>query len=141
VVGKTVATSTFSSSNTLWPVILESNGIDPKGQAAEGRTRPRWRPCWRKASVDATINWVTVAPASSRCSSRRQGPEGAALVRLRPRRLRLVGLASDKIIKERPDTLKRYLRALNKALQFSIANPEKAAAGLKAHVVPKPTPR
>ena len=32
IVGKTVATPTFSASNVVWPLLLERNGIDPAGR-------------------------------------------------------------------------------------------------------------
>ncbi|MGY4830643.1 ABC transporter substrate-binding protein [Sphaerotilaceae bacterium SBD11-9] len=133
--GKTVATSTFSSSNTLWPVILEANGIDPSKVKLLKVDPATLAPMLAQGRVDATINWVTVGPAFD--SVLKQA--GKELVVLPWSAAGLDGygwsvMAGDKIIKERPEVLKRYLRALNKALQFAIANPEKAAAGLKASV-------
>lgn len=133
--GKTVATSTFSSSNTLWPVILEANGIDP-GKVKLLKVDPATlAPMLAQGRVDATINWVTVSPAFDAVLKQ----AGKELVVLPWSAAGLDGygwsvMAGDKIIKERPEVLRRYLRALNKALQFAIANPEKAAADLKAAV-------
>jgi NitT/TauT family transport system substrate-binding protein len=39
-------------------------------------------------------------------------------------------VASDKIIKERPDTVARFVRAFKKSVQFAIDNPDKAGADL-----------
>jgi NitT/TauT family transport system substrate-binding protein len=137
VVGKTVATSTFSSSNTLWPVILESNGIDPAKVKLLKVDPATLAPLLAQGKVDATINWVTVGPGFESVLKQ----SGKELKVLPWSAFGLDGygwsaMASDKIIKERPDTLKRYLRALNKSLQFAIANPDKAAADLKS-VVPE----
>jgi NitT/TauT family transport system substrate-binding protein len=133
--GKTVATSTFSSSNTLWPVILEANGIDPSKVKLLKVDPSTLAPMLAQGRVDATINWVTVSPAFEAVL----GQAGKELVVLPWSAAGLDGygwsvMAGDRIIKERPDVLRRYLAALNKALRFAVANPEKAAADLKASV-------
>ncbi|MBP6902430.1 MAG: ABC transporter substrate-binding protein [Burkholderiaceae bacterium] len=133
--GKTVATSTFSSSNTLWPVVLEANGIDA-GKIKLLKVDPATlAPMLAQGKVDATINWVTVGPAFDAVLKQ----AGKELVVLPWSAAGLDGygwsvMAGDKIIKERPEVLRRYLRALMKSLQFAIANPDKAAADLKAAV-------
>jgi NitT/TauT family transport system substrate-binding protein len=135
VVGKTVATSTFSSSNALWPVVLESNGIDPASVKLLKVDPSALAPMLAQGNADATINWVTVAPGVAGVLKQ----AGKELVVLPWTGYGLDGygwsvMASDKIIKDHPDVLKRYLRALNKALQFALVNPDKAAADLKAAV-------
>ncbi len=135
VVGKTVATSTFSSSNTLWPVILESNGIDPSKVKLLKVDAATLAPLLAQGRVDATINWVTVAPGFT--SILKQA--GKDLEILPWSAAGLIGYgwcatASDKMIRERPEVLRRYVRALQKSVQFAIANPDKAAADLKSMV-------
>ena len=137
VVGKTVATSTFSSSNTLWPVVLESNGIDASKIKLLKVDPATLAPLLAQGKVDATINWVTVGPGFQNVLKQ----AGKELNVLPWSGYGLDGygwsaMASDKIIKERPDVLRRYLRALVKSLQFTMANPDKAAADLKS-VVPE----
>lgn len=135
VAGKTVATSTFSSSNALWPVILESNGIDPSKVKLLKVDPSTLAPMLAQGRVDATINWVTVAPAVQ--SVLKQAGKELVVVPWSSYGLDGYGwsvVASDKIIKERPEVLKRYLKALNKALQFALDDPQKSAADLKALV-------
>ena len=137
VAGKTVATSTFSSSNTLWPVVLESNGIDPSKIKLLKVDPATLAPLLAQGKVDATINWVTVGPAFQNVLKQ----AGKELTVLPWSAAGLDGygwsaMASDKTIKERPEVLRRYLRALVKSLQFTMANPDKAAADLKS-VVPE----
>jgi NitT/TauT family transport system substrate-binding protein len=137
VEGKTVATSTFSSSNALWPVVLERNGIDAAKVKLLKVDPATLAPLLAQGKVDATINWVTVGPGFQRVLSQ----AGKELNVLPWAAYGLDGygwsaMAGDKIIKERPEVLRRYLRALVKALQFTMANPDKAAADLKA-VVPE----
>lgn len=134
-VGKTIATSPFSSSNPLWPVILESNGIDPNKIKLLKVDPATLAPMLAQGRVDATIGWITTAPVFE--SVLKQA--GKELVVLPWSASGLDGygwsaMAGEKLIKERPDVLKRYLRALNKALKFTMDNPDKAAADLKAAV-------
>ena len=133
--GKTVAMPTFSSSNALWPVVLKKNGVDAEKVKVIKTDPATLAPMLAQGRVDATINWVTVAPAFS--AVLKQASKELAV--LPWTRFGLDGygwsvLASDKTMKERPDVLKRYLRALNKSITFSIEQPQKAAEALKAHV-------
>jgi NitT/TauT family transport system substrate-binding protein len=134
-VGKTVATPTFSSSNTLWPVVLEANGIDPAKIKLLKVDPSALAPMLAQGKVDATINWVTVAPAFEKVLAQ----AGKQLQVLPWSGYGLDGygyslFASDKMIKERPDVLRRYMRAFKKSVDFALANPAKAAADLKAMV-------
>ncbi|MFT4173977.1 MAG: ABC transporter substrate-binding protein [Rhodocyclaceae bacterium] len=134
-VGKTVATPTFSSSNTLWPVILEANGIDPSKIKLLKVDPSALAPMLAQGKVDATINWVTVAPAFEKVLAQ----TGKQLQVLPWSGYGLDGygyslFASDKMIKERPDVLRRYMRAFKKSVDFALANPAKAAADLKSMV-------
>ncbi|QIL79927.1 ABC transporter substrate-binding protein [Diaphorobacter sp. HDW4A] len=133
--GKTVAMPTFSSSNALWPVVLQKNGVDPAKIKVIKTDPATLAPMLAQGRVDATINWVTVAPAFS--AVLKQANKELAVLPWTKFGLDGYGwsaLASDKIIKERPEVLKRYLRALSKSLTFSIAQPQKAAEALKAQV-------
>lgn len=135
VEGKTVATSTFSSSNTLWPVILEANGIDASKVKLLKVDPATLAPMLAQGRVDATINWVTVGPAFE--GVLKQASKELVVLPWSAAGLDGYGwsaLASDKMIRERPDALRRYLRALNKSLQFALASPDKAAADLKSLV-------
>jgi len=133
--GKTVATSTFSSSNQLWPVVLQKNGIDPASIKLLKVDPATLAPMLAQGKVDATINWMTVGPGVQ--TVLKQAGKDLDVLPWSAYGLDGYGwsvMASDKIIKERPEVLKRYLRALRKSLEFALANPDKAAADLKAMV-------
>ena len=133
--GKTVAMPTFSSSNALWPVVLQKNGVDPAKIKVIKTDPATLAPMLAQGRVDATINWVTVAPAFQ--AVLKQANKDLAVLPWTQFGLDGYGwsaLASDKMIKDRPDVLKRYLRALSKSLAFSIEQPQKAAEALKAQV-------
>lgn len=133
--GKTVAMPTFSSSNALWPVVLQKNGIKPESIKVIKSDPATLAPMLAQGRVDATINWVTVASGFS--SVLKQANKELAVLPWSQFGLDGYGwsvLASDKTIQERPEVLKRYLRALNKSIDFAIQNPQKAAEALKAQV-------
>ena len=133
--GKTVATAPFSSSNTVWPVILQSNGVDA-GKVKLLKVDPATlAPMLAQGQVDATINWVTVAPLFERVL--KQAGKELVVLPWSAQGLDGYGLsvfASDKFIKERPEVLRKVLRAYAKATDFALKNPEAAAAALKAMV-------
>ncbi|WKL16997.1 ABC transporter substrate-binding protein [Comamonas testosteroni] len=133
--GKTVAMPTFSSSNALWPIVLQKNGVDASKIKVIKSDPATLAPMLAQGRVDATINWVTVAPAFGAVLKQ----AGKELSVLPWTQFGLDGygwsvMASDRTIKERPEVLKRYVRALGKSLEFSIQNPQKAAESLKAQV-------
>ena len=133
--GRTVAMPTFSSSNALWPVVLQKNGVDPAKIKVIKTDPATLAPMLAQGRVDATINWVTVAPAFQ--AVLKQANKDLSVLPWTQFGLDGYGwsaLASDKTIKDRPDVLKRYLRALSKSLAFSIEQPQKAAEALKAQV-------
>lgn len=133
--GKTVAMPTFSSSNALWPVVLQKNGVDPAKIKVIKTDPATLAPMLAQGRVDATINWVTVAPAFS--AVLKQANKELTVLPWTQFGLDGYGwsaFASDKTIKDRPEVLKRYLRALSKSLAFSIEQPQKAAEALKAQV-------
>ena len=133
LVGKKVATATFSSSNVVWPLVLEANAVDPAKIDVLKVDPGTLAPLLATGKVDAVINWVTGAPAF-------EGPLGEA-----NKKLKLISwadhgfngyglsvFASDKMLKERPGTVKKFLAAFNKAKNMAIADPSIAAASLKA---------
>jgi NitT/TauT family transport system substrate-binding protein len=63
VVGKTIATATFSSSNVAWPLVLKANGVDAAKVDLLKADPGALAPMLASGKVAATINWITVAPA------------------------------------------------------------------------------
>jgi NitT/TauT family transport system substrate-binding protein len=135
VAGKKVATATFSSSNVVWPLLLKTNGIDVAAVELLKADPGALAPMLATGQVVATINWVTVAPAFEKPLAEtgkklktipwsQYGFEGYGLS----------VFASEKMLKERPETAKKFLRAYAKATDLAIADPAGAAAALKAMV-------
>lgn len=136
-VGKTVAMPTFSSSNALWPVVLKENGISPDAIKTLKVDPATMAPLLAQGKVDASINWTTTAPPFE--DVLKQAGKKLHIIPWSQYGLDGYGLSvfvSEKLIKEKPDVAKRFTRATLKAIQFSVANPEKAAADLKS-IVPE----
>jgi NitT/TauT family transport system substrate-binding protein len=135
VAGKTIATATFSSSNVSWPLVLKANGIDAAKVDLLKADPGALAPMLAAGKVAGTINWVTVAPAFVK-------PLGETGKKLKVISWSDYGFdgyglslfASEKILTERPETVKKFLRAYMKATAMAIADPTAAAAAVKAMV-------
>jgi NitT/TauT family transport system substrate-binding protein len=135
LVGKKIATATFSSSNVVWPLLLQNNGIDPAKIDLVKADPGALAPMLASGQVVATINWVVVAPAFEKPLA-----ETGKKLKLLPwseygfQGYGLSVFASDKILSDRPEAVKKFLRAYQKATAMAIAEPAVAAAALKAMV-------
>ena len=64
--GKKIATATFTSSNVIWPLILQAEKIDP-AQVTLLKVDPgALAPMLTTGQVDGTINWSTASPSLKR---------------------------------------------------------------------------
>ncbi|MBE7376647.1 ABC transporter substrate-binding protein [Pseudomonas lopnurensis] len=135
IVGKTVATPTFSASNVVWPLLLERNGIDPNSVKLLKLDPGALAPMLATGKVDATINWLTVAPGFVRALGEADktlktipwseyGFEGYGLSLV----------ASQRFVKNNPEVAKKFVKAYQQAQQNAIADPAAAAAALKKMV-------
>lgn len=135
LVGKKVATATFSSSNVVWPLVLESNGIDPAKVDVIKAEPGALAPMLASGRVDATINWMTVAPAFE--GPLKETSKTLKTVQWSDYGFEGYGLSvfvSEKMLKERPEAVKKFMKAYAKATEMAIADPAAAAAALKAMV-------
>jgi NitT/TauT family transport system substrate-binding protein len=133
LVGKKVATATFSSSNVVWPLLLEANAVDPTKVDVLKVDPGTLAPMLATGKVDAVINWVTGAPAFDGPLS--EVKKKLKLINWADHGFEGYGLsvfASDRMLRERPATVKKFLVAFNKAKEMAIADPSLAAASLKA---------
>jgi NitT/TauT family transport system substrate-binding protein len=135
VAGKTVATATFSSSNVSWPLVLKANEIDPAKVDLLKADPGALAPMLAAGKVAATINWVTVAPAFVKPLA--ETGKKLKVIAWSDYGFDVYGLsvfASGKIMTERPETVKKFMRAYMKATAAAIADPMAAAKALKAMV-------
>jgi len=135
VAGKTVATATFSSSNVSWPLVLKANEIDPAKVDLLKADPGALAPMLAAGKVAATINWVTVAPAFAKPLA--ETGKKLKVIAWSDYGFDGYGLsvfASEKILTERPETVKKFMRAYMKATAAAIADPMAAAKALKVMV-------
>ncbi len=130
--GKTVGTATFSSSNAIWPLILSLNGMTETDVNLLKVDVGALGPMLASGRVDATINWVTVAPATE--AILQQAGKQLEMVRWSDYGLVGYGLslfASDRVLAERPAVVTRFLRGYAKANALAMQDPDRAGADIK----------
>jgi NitT/TauT family transport system substrate-binding protein len=124
---KSLATATFSGSNQVWPVIAKNNNLDPDHVQFLKVDNNALGPMLAAGKVDAVISWVTSVPLYSKLAD----SAGVKLKTIPWSEFGLSGynwslLASDKIIKERPEVAKKFVRAFKKSVEFALAHPDQA---------------
>jgi NitT/TauT family transport system substrate-binding protein len=132
VVGKKVATATFTSSNVIWPLVLSAVKVDPAKVTLIKVDPGALVPMLATGQVDATINWSTASP-----------PFEKALV-ASGKKLKILPWSvagfegygyslfiSDKLISEKPDVVKRFVKAYVAAAKAALADPDDVAKAMK----------
>lgn len=135
LVGKQVATATFSSSNVVWPLLLEANGLAPDAVVPTKVDPGALAPMLAAGQTDATISWSTTAPTFQAILSETD----RTLKVLQWSEFGFDGygmsiFASDTMVNERPEVLARFKAAYIKAMEGAIADPDATAAALKSMV-------
>lgn len=133
--GKTLGLPTFSASNTLLPLILETNGVAPESVKQIKADPNALVPMMAQGRIDGAVIWSTNAPSVS--ALLQTAGKKAVVLPWSDFGLDGYGLslfASQKLIDEKPDVVARFVRASKKAAEFSLQHPEKAAAAQKALV-------
>jgi NitT/TauT family transport system substrate-binding protein len=135
LVGRKVATSPFTSSNLVWPVILKLNGIDPASVTlikSDANTLPGML---ATGQVDAIIGWATTSANSGHVLASQgktmklipwseSGHEGYSQA----------VVASDKMLAERPDVARRFIKVSLNAMKLVYEDTARAADAMKAGV-------
>jgi len=135
LVGKQVATPTFSASNVTWPLVLRKNGIDPDSVKLLKVDPGALSAMLATGKVEATLNWLTVAPGFEKALA-----EAGKTLKVIPwsnsgfEGYGLSLVASQKYVDAHPDVTQRFVTAYRKAEAMAVADPAAAAAALKAMV-------
>jgi len=135
VEGKTIATSPYSSSNVYWPIVLEANGVDAKKVTLIKADPAALAGMLTTGQVAGTINWVT-ASSSTNVALKSQGKQ---MLSLSWSDYGFDGyaqsiVASDKILKERPQAVKAFLEAYREAEKIMQSDPAETVAAIQAAV-------
>ena len=133
VEGKKVATATFTSSNVIWPLILQAEKIDPAKVTLLKVDPGALAPMLATGQVDATINWSTASPPFVKALA-------AAGKKLKILPWSAAGFdgygysafVSDKLIAEKPDVVRRFVKAYVAAAKAALKDPKDVAKTMKA---------
>lgn len=133
LVGKTIATATFSPSNVVFPLLLESQGVQPDGVKLLKAEPGALAPLLATGKFVARISRLSTVPAF-------QGPlkeTGGEREVLPWSDLGYAGcgqsvLASDAILAKRPEAVRKFLDAFGRSVELANGDPMAAAKALKA---------
>ena len=131
--GKKIATATFTSSNVIWPLVLDAVHI-PRDKVTLLKVDPgALAPMLASGQVDGTINWTTAAPPFVKALD----SVGKKLKILPWSAAGFDGygysvFAADRLIKDRPDVLRRFVKAYLAAAKAALADPADVARSMKA---------
>jgi NitT/TauT family transport system substrate-binding protein len=133
LVGKKVATATFTSSNVIWPLVLTENSIDESKVTLIKVDPAALVPMLTSGQVDATINWSSASPAYVVAL----GGIGKKLKIIPWSQYGFDGygyslFASEKMIAERPQALHAFVNAFVEGMKMALADPKDVAKAMKA---------
>jgi NitT/TauT family transport system substrate-binding protein len=133
--GHKVATASFTSSNTMWPLVARAAGLDPDSVTLLKVDPTTLAPLLASGQVDAIINWVTSTPGIQAAVI--QAHKSLKILPWTAVGLQGYGLslfASDAIIHANPDLVTRFARAYEAGIRRSIVDCRQSAADLHAIV-------
>jgi len=132
LIGKTLGAPTFDAGRKLWPLFARAQNIDPtkvKWETMEPRLREQML---AQGRLDAITGFVATSVISLNEAGVKD--EDIAFFNYKDYGVKVYGnavLANERFIKENPKAVAGFLRAYNKGLMDSIANPEEAIRCLK----------
>ncbi|MDX3907423.1 MAG: ABC transporter substrate-binding protein [Pigmentiphaga sp.] len=130
--GRAVAATALSTSRVLMPLVLERNGLSMDQMKLQLVDANVLMPMLASGRVDAISSFRTQLPlANSLLKPRGKEVEALPWSSFGLETYGMVLAASDTMIKERPEVLKRFLRAFHKAVLLSLKDPAVAGRALK----------
>ena len=133
--GKTIATAAFSSSNVIWPLVLELNGLNETDIELQKVDPGALGPMLATGQVDGTISWLPTAVGFEGAQT-----EAGKTIKLLPwsefgfESYGASVIASDALIAENPELVTRFVGAYKASVEAAAADPEAAVAALKQAV-------
>lgn len=126
--GKTIATSPFTASNVFLPLILSENAMSMEDIRLIKADPGALGPMLAMGRVDAIIEWVTNSPRHIPLLKKRG--KDLVLIPWADAGMEIYStslVASDAFLQERPEVVKKFLRAYIKAIAFTQENHRRAA--------------
>lgn len=131
--GTKLATASFASSNVFWPLILKSLNLDESKITLLKVDPAALSPMLASGQVDGILSWVTSEPLNEAAV----GERGLKLKTLPWSEIGFEGysysaIVSEKLIAERPDVARRFIRAISAAGKAALKDPKGVAQSIKA---------
>ena len=131
--GTKLATATFASSNVFWPLIIKELKIDESKVGMLKVDPQTLAPMLASGQVDGTLSWMTAAHSTELALKER----GKKLKVLAWSDVGFEGysysaVVSDKLLKERPEVARKFVRAMRAAGAAAIKDPKGVAQSIKA---------
>lgn len=133
--GKKIATASFSSSNVIWPLVLEMNGLKEADVTLQKVDPGTLGALLATGQVDGTISWLPTSVGFTAALG-----EAGKTMKVLPWSqfgLKSYGasvLASNTVLQSSPDLARRFLGAYKASVEAAAADPEAAVAALKKAV-------
>ncbi len=130
--GKTLAAPVFDGGRKAWPIFAKANGLPAdaiKWQTVEPAIRET---LLARGNVDGITGFYFTSLLN--LEARGMKPEQMTVLRFADHGVELYGnalIASPKLLKEQPEAVKGFLRAFNKALKETLAQPDTAIKYVK----------
>ncbi|WP_221800580.1 ABC transporter substrate-binding protein [Oceanobacter mangrovi] len=135
VAGKKIATSPFTSSNIFLPLLLDLNKVDQDSISLVKADPGSLAPMLLTGNTDVVISWITDAE-KYRSQAAKAGKE-LTVMPWYDAGLKFYAtsvIASERFLQQRPDVARRFIRAYNRAVEFTWAHPQQAAEAVHKQV-------
>jgi NitT/TauT family transport system substrate-binding protein len=132
LMGKTFGAPVFDAGRKLWPLFARSNGLDPAGVKWQSMDPQLREPMMVRGQIDVATGFQPSSMLSAIAAGAKE--EDIGILYYKDYGVKVYGnaiLASSKFIEQNPKAVAGFLRAFNRALKESIANPEEAIKYVK----------
>jgi len=132
LMGKTFGAPVFDAGRKLWPLFARSNGLDPAGVKWQSMDPQLREPMMVRGQIDVATGFQPSSMLSAIAAGAKE--EDIGILYYKDYGVKVYGnaiLASSKFIEQNPKAVAAFVRAFNRALKESIANPEEAIKYVK----------
>ena len=132
LMGKTFGAPVFDAGRKLWPLFARINGLDPAGVKWQSMDPQLREPMMVRGQIDVATGFQPSSMLSAVAAGAKE--EDIGIFYYKDYGVKVYGnaiLASSKFIEQNPKAVAGFLRAFNKALKETIANPEEAVKYVK----------
>lgn len=132
LVGKTLGAPVFDAGRKLWPLFARAQGLDPAGVKWQSMEPALREPMLVRGQVDAITGFMPSSLLSALGAGAKE--EEVRVFYYKDFGVKVYGnaiLATSRFIEQNPKAVAAFLRAYNRALKETLANPEEAIRYVK----------